>query len=630
MAPSVAQSIRAVFAAFLWHEGIVHDAMACASFLKFHPDLPKELPRDGSTRSTPTKKKKDVNINEAVGKLIKERALSESSDSSSAPSKSPGTRSPRTLSLERGEGLPLTMRYLVLFWEELSGVTLKVIQQNLIQPSPPSNAPDKKAEKEKGKALVVDKKPKKPKKEKYGARGNLFGESAALFFSGRGEKEALCELCGGLFPHPVTYHMKDAHPGCGHHAGGQGYNSGGNFCGGWAGNCGDGGIGGSTWYLMCVKCRQKYLEEKRQGSKEKSKKERKKSAAPRSHLPVLDSHVVIKNNAMFLLDLASSSSAAGLTIPRPVTHRHTVAFGNRLEGMLPSVQEDSNSPDGALPFSPTPFLYLRHHGAEAADSAFADDSVFCDSSPKGLSSSSNQFDSSTNEDIKMNINEEVEMLEPRGGRSLSAQVSPCDAELMPSDRPFFQRSISEISSGKPVPSEEESSPVVIRRRNNSGGLGDDGMSLLKHPSVAMARLIQSVSHSSLPRNAGVVDQALKRPVLSFVMQRHDLDSLQIAMRHSLRKAACRVFALQVRSLSSRISSAVFSIFLQAFNWLLRNVSLLTCIHDLLWHFVSSLTVSEERTENDPKKEQDQVSKTEHLLPPITLHHLSWCTGHCAM
>lgn len=37
----LAESFRAVFAAFLWHEGLVHDAMACATFLKFHPTLPK-------------------------------------------------------------------------------------------------------------------------------------------------------------------------------------------------------------------------------------------------------------------------------------------------------------------------------------------------------------------------------------------------------------------------------------------------------------------------------------------------------------------------------------------------------------------------------------------------------------
>ena len=41
LSPSVAESLRAVFAAFVWHEGIVHDAMAVASYLKFHPNLSK-------------------------------------------------------------------------------------------------------------------------------------------------------------------------------------------------------------------------------------------------------------------------------------------------------------------------------------------------------------------------------------------------------------------------------------------------------------------------------------------------------------------------------------------------------------------------------------------------------------
>lgn len=54
--------------------------------------------------------------------------------------------------------------------------------------------------------------------------------------------ETLCELCGGTFQHPVTYHMRQMHPGCKQHASGKGYNSGGNYCLGWAGNCGDGGI----------------------------------------------------------------------------------------------------------------------------------------------------------------------------------------------------------------------------------------------------------------------------------------------------------------------------------------------------------------------------------------------------
>ncbi|CAL4135754.1 unnamed protein product, partial [Meganyctiphanes norvegica] len=57
LSPSVAECLRAIFAAFLWHEGIVHDAMACASFLKFHPDLNKQgtllwKPRNNATQKT--------------------------------------------------------------------------------------------------------------------------------------------------------------------------------------------------------------------------------------------------------------------------------------------------------------------------------------------------------------------------------------------------------------------------------------------------------------------------------------------------------------------------------------------------------------------------------------------------
>lgn len=39
---------------------------------------------------------------------------------------------------------------------------------------------------------------------------------------------------------------------------GKGYNSIGTLCEGWAGNCGEGGKGASSWYLMCGTCREKY------------------------------------------------------------------------------------------------------------------------------------------------------------------------------------------------------------------------------------------------------------------------------------------------------------------------------------------------------------------------------------
>ena len=51
LSPSVAESIRAVFAAFVWHEGIVHDTMAVASYLKFHPGLSKQGQNHGSAEA---------------------------------------------------------------------------------------------------------------------------------------------------------------------------------------------------------------------------------------------------------------------------------------------------------------------------------------------------------------------------------------------------------------------------------------------------------------------------------------------------------------------------------------------------------------------------------------------------
>ena len=73
------------------------------------------------------------------------------------------------------------------------------------------------------------------------------------------------------------------------------------------------------------------------------------------------------------------------------------------------------------------------------------------------------------------------------------------------------------------------------------------MSLLKHPSHAMSRLITSAERVSAKQ--AVEDKVLQREVMSFVIQRHDLDSLQLAMKQAVRKATCRVFALQVYNIT---------------------------------------------------------------------------------
>lgn len=240
MSPSVAECARAVFAAFLWHEGIVHDAMACSSFLKFNPDLTKEhapirssLGGQGAEeKESKLKNRHSLEISSALNmfniaphgpdiskmgsinknkvlSMLKEPPLPEKCEDGKADAVSyeiTSHPSMRTKSI-----LPLTLQHLVAFWEDISMATIKAATQNMIFPSPGSSAILKKKEHEKD-----NKKAKKEKKKREKAdvrpRGNLFGEMAQLAMGGP-EKDTICELCGESHPYPVTYHMRQAHPG---------------------------------------------------------------------------------------------------------------------------------------------------------------------------------------------------------------------------------------------------------------------------------------------------------------------------------------------------------------------------------------------------------------------------------
>lgn len=79
-----------------------------------------------------------------------------------------------------------------------------------------------------------------------------------------------------------------------------------------------------------------------------------------------------------------------------------------------------------------------------------------------------------------------------------------------------------------------------------------GSSLLRHPSPELSRLISA--HGSLSKG----ERNFQWPVLAFVIQHHDLEGLEVAMRHALRKSACRVFAMEVRMFRLRHLSAVYT------------------------------------------------------------------------
>ncbi|XP_051464354.1 E3 ubiquitin-protein ligase MYCBP2 isoform X13 [Apus apus] len=618
MSPSVAECARAVFAAFLWHEGIVHDAMACSSFLKFNPELSKEhAPIRSSLTQQPAEEKEtklknrhsleissalnmfnisphgpdiskmgSINKNKVLS-MLKEPPLHEKCEDGKTETTSFETASHHTMKSK--SPLPLTLQHLVAFWEDISLATIKAASQNMIFPSPGSCAVLKKKESDKDNKKTKKEKKKKEKVETR-PRGNLFGEMAQLAVGGP-EKDTICELCGESHPYPVTYHMRQAHPGCGRYAGGQGYNSIGHFCGGWAGNCGDGGIGGSTWYLVCDRCREKYLREKQAAAREKIKQSRRKPMqvkTPRA-LPTMEAHQVIKANALYLLSLSSAAE------PSILCYHPAKTFQSQLPSVKEGISED-------FPIK-MPCLYLqtlaRHHENFVG---YQDDNLFQDEMRYLRSTSVPAPYISVTPDASPNVFEEPESNMKSMPPSL--ETSPItDTDL--AKRTVFQRSYSVVASEYDkqhsiLPARVKAIP---RRRVNSGD-AEVGSSLLRHPSPELSRLISA--HSSLSKG----ERNFQWPVLAFVIQHHDLEGLEIAMKQALRKSACRVFAME------------------AFNWLLCNVIQTTSLHDILWHFVASLTPApvepeeEEDEENKSNKENAEQEKDtrvcEHPLSDIVI------------
>ncbi|XP_042586726.1 E3 ubiquitin-protein ligase MYCBP2 isoform X20 [Cyprinus carpio] len=619
MSPSVAECARAVFAAFLWHEGIVHDAMACSSFLKFNPELTKEhapirnslsCQQGFEEKESKLKNRHSLEISSALnmfnisphgpdiskmGSINKNKVLSmlkepplpekcEDGKSEAVSYEMTSHSSMRSKSI-----LPLTLQHLVAFWEDISMATIKAATQNMIFPSPGSSAILKKKENEKdGKKTKKEK--KKKEKAEVRPRGNLFGEMAQLAMGGP-EKDTICELCGESHPYPVTYHMRQAHPGCGRYAGGQGYNSIGHFCGGWAGNCGDGGIGGSTWYLVCDRCREKYLREKQTAAREKVKQSRKKPLqvkTPRA-LPTMEAHQVIRANALYLLSLSSAAE------PSLLCHHPPKPFHAHLPSLKEGVSEELPNKMGCLYLQTLARQHTENFGA------YQDDNLFQDEMRYLRSTSVPAPYISVTPDACPNVFEEpgsnMKSMPP------SLETSPI-TDSNTAKRTVFQRSYSVVASE--YDKQHSSSPArvkaVPRRRVHSGDAV--GSSLLRHPSPELSRLISA--HGSLSKG----ERNFQWPVLAFVIQHHDLEGLEVAMKHALRKSACRVFAME------------------AFNWLLCNVTQTTSLHDILWHFVASLTPSpfeteeEEEEENKGNKENLEQEKDlgvcEHPLSDIII------------
>ena len=115
----------------------------------------------------------------------------------------------------------------------------------------------------------------------------------------------------------------------------------------------------------------------------------------------------------------------------------------------------------------------------------------------------------------------------------------------------LHRSVSMITqplaqhlNGHQEQSDAPLSGIPQRRRTSSAeeqGI-DGGLALLRSPSKALQDTVKLIS---TPLSQSSQDKQVTLPVLDFVARRHDLDSLRASMELALRKAACRVFAMEV-------------------------------------------------------------------------------------
>ena len=616
MSPSVAESIRAVFAAFIWHSGIVQDTMACASFLKFNPHLVKEgspaidavKSEDEKINNKKAKQRHSVEVISTAylnyGEGGAEKYPLNANHNINIPQAQREHSGYGGVIPEMEEakvkkdvvpGLPQTLGQLVVLWE---GVVLTCLDSILSQGSMNDWQKDK-----------PNKSSSKSSKNNRDVSAGIFGGNQLNnpFFSDKRKDDKvkglmqiagicdnwLCDICGGYFEPPVTYHMKMAHPGCGNHAGGNGYNSSGQYCGGWAGNCGDGGGGGSSWYLICEKCREKHR--KRFASKDgnpknflQGDKEKEKInlvplptmlasfsyANASSPVGPLDCHVVMKANSVFLLDLASSTED---------DHAKRTA-----QPELETVTELVPSDPGCFPYQP--FHCLDVLGVQDTELKELNNELIMEASLQNsldweYPSRSTSRKTSDGERSR----EASKGPESKEGSFFVEKISEIDppAEFQ-SDasateqtvirRSKFHRSISTgASKGK------DTSPASRKRNSSyedySKGKTSSPSEFLAHTSPAWKKLFEHGSVSS---------RLIDSPIISFLMRWNDLEALQTAMKLTLRKAVCRAYAMQ------------------AFNWLLRSVSQPVCIHDLLWCLISSFQNAKPIIEQPDKKEDDKA------------------------
>jgi E3 ubiquitin-protein ligase MYCBP2 len=644
---SVAECIRAVFASFIWHEGILHDTLAAASYLKFNPEVtketvksiehdfhdenvkirtPKKLDSKGPTKEQKAKFRHSVevsqlsalqqecylNANIEPNKIISESDLSQPEFSNLSEVINEPLMTQSEESANDSLMIPETLVNLLKLWEVVSKCCTKAIVEppasvmtpaNLTAPSTPvqmfnriqnnprviqTNSEELFTVKTRNKLKQMNDLPSNlpPKGYKsvnryvgqFPQHGNLFGEAALanggpLYEARESAHSSLCELCGNSYPYPVTHHMRKTHPGCGEHAGGKGYNSSGSFCGGWAGHCGDGGIGSSNWYLICDKCRDKYLSQKRHNNKGQNSSKSKHSTNELKSLPLnspinaslsssvtqLEVHQLMKDNAMFLLRMAPANDISGIA---------NSFNSNRIRQSQEFVVQSSS-------FQCLENLGIHHstYHQRLAEEHLSEDDIIAIQNGRPSHLLANEQIKGIDLFEKLNTN--VEHQKPSTSRT------------------NFQRS---VSVGLHDWQQER---VVLTQRKRATSNENSSTTFLCQPSATLINLVQACNAdnhfdsqpttSQTENSHQIMTNLFNRPIMQFILHQHDLFGLMIAMKNALRKSSCRTLALH------------------ALNWLLRNVSQPVALHDLMWCFVASLTPNESRLREKDENEENAAN-----------------------
>ncbi|XP_064076475.1 E3 ubiquitin-protein ligase MYCBP2 [Vanessa tameamea] len=540
LSPAQAECLRAIFAALLWHEGIVHDAIACAAFLKFHPQLPKAgarvVTRPPHDTPPPRPQRHSVEVSNAGQYLqinpspletltrsgtelpstsrahiseIDAPIREEEAGASSAPDTAPSVVNV----------LPPSLRALVALWDSLNDADQLIVATD-------KNRKDliEKNENEDSKQVV-----RKKRDYKYG----------------RAPLMVACELCGGgMVPPPLAAHMRHMHPGCraptvrGYDRCGQ-YKQADSFPNdSTSSECGQLSqdligvkiratlVAYQLWYLYCEKCRERALKA--------LARQRNRLGADDGRFgfdrppPDIDHHTM-RDNATFLLDLAplinsESSSSSGW---------------HEIGGRSPP------TPPGSVWQPAPPFQCLPALGAAPKTTSTVPDTARYHSLGRPPPATSDEIPSTSGNAGAQwaRVPRSVSMGQA-GGRDLANAARPLQDNIEPDP----QETLSGV-----------------------------GSSLLAQPSAALQKLvgagewaIEGCAVSAFESPQVDPDMIMRSPVLAFILAKRDLPSCRQKMDAAVRINTIRQYAFE------------------ALNWLLRSTSQPTSVHDVMWWFCNAL------------------------------------------